>query len=87
MKDYLAYALAFSFWKDILRRELTDEAENLLSIIKANNKDRYEKSYAIVRKLVERGKVTNASVMVEMVNAVNVTFADKFKSKFLEEGW
>ena len=87
MKDYLAFQLDFDYWKKILRTKLTDEADDLIRDINSDNKSNYDRSYAIIRKLVEKGEATNASVMEKMIKEVHKTFAEKFKKKFLEEGW
>lgn len=87
MKDYLAFELPFQHWKRILISKLPKEADNLIEIIKKNNTSDYDRSYEVIRTLVEKGRITSASQMEIAVNDVHVTIAKHFKSKFLEEGW
>lgn len=87
MKDYLAQQLDIKFWKDILTYTLTDEANSLINEIYHDYKDNYNRSYAIIRQLVEKCEARNASVMEKLVRKVHVSFAEEFKKKILEGGW
>ena len=87
MKDYLAFELLFQHWKKILTSKLPKEADNLIEIINRNNTLDYDRSYEVIRTLVEKGGITSASQMEIAVNEVHVTVAKRFKSKFLKEGW
>ena len=80
MKDYLAFQLDFDYWKKILRTKLTDEADDLIRDINSDNKSNYDRSYAIIRKLVEKGEATNAS-------NYDATKAQKSKRKSDSEVW
>ena len=86
MKDYLAYHLDVKFWKSILTNKLAKEADSLIDEIYYDYRDNYSRSYAIIRKLVEKCKARNASVMENLVREVHVTHAEKFKKRFLEGG-
>ena len=86
MKDYLAYHLDISYWKIILINKLPKETDSLIGEIFSDYKDNYSRSYAIIRKLVEKCEARNASVMENLVREVHVAHAEKFKKRFLEEG-
>ena len=66
-------------WKDILRRNLPDESEDEICY---DNKRLYDRSYAVVRKLCEKGTVVYLSDMIEVLNLINKGVAKKATNKF-----
>ena len=84
MKDYLANELRFEIWKDILRRSLPDIAENIIDKIKRDNKSDYDRSFAVIRKLVKTHIIASASQMQEIIRPVHYTFSEQFRKKFIE---
>lgn len=86
MKDYLANKLPFKSWKEILRVNVPENAENLIHKISKDNKYDYDRSYAAVCALVESYKVANVSQMVQVVNETNQIIAKRFREKFIK-GW
>ena len=51
-----------------------------------NNREQYDRSYAAICKLIETGRVENASQMEAIVKQFHKTFVEKFRKKFLD-GW
>ena len=86
MKDYLASKLSFKVWKNILYFSFSTESANYIEEILINNKEQYDRSYAAIRKVIETGRVENASQMEAIVKQFHKTFAEKFRNSFLE-GW
>ena len=86
MKYYLASKLSFKVWKNILYFSFSTESANYIEKILINNKEQYDRSYAAIRKVIETGRVENASQMEAIVKQFHKTFAEKFRNKFLE-GW
>ena len=79
MKDFIANQMLDRDWKDILRRNLPDESEEE---IRYDNKGLYNRSYAVVRKLCEKGLVVYLSDMIEILNLINKGVAKKAITKF-----
>lgn len=79
MKDFIANQMFDRDWKDILRRYLQDESEE---VICHDNKGLYNRSYAVVRKLCEKGHVVYLSDMIEILNLINKCVAKKVTKKF-----
>ena len=65
---------------------LSAESANYIEEILRNNREQYDRSYAAIRKLIETGRVENASQMEAIVKQFHKTFAEKFRKKFLD-GW
>ena len=79
MKDFIANQMLDRDWKDILRRNLPYESEEE---IRYDNKGLYNRSYAVVRKLCEKGLVVYLSDMIEILNLINKGVAKKAITKF-----
>ena len=79
MKDFIANQMFDRDWKDILRRNLQDESEEGIC---HDNKGIYNRSYAVVRKLCEKGVVVYLSDMIKILNLVNRCVAKKVIAKF-----
>ena len=84
MKDYLAENLEFVQWKKILKVNLPEKADKLVAEIQKDYQSDYDRSYAVVRKLVEIGKAGNASQMENILKENDQIFANRFRNKFLE---
>lgn len=82
MKDYLATKLPFKNWKEILRVHGQENAETLIHKISRDNRSDYDRSYAVIRALVEKGRISNMSQMEKVVNKVNQPIAIRFRKKF-----
>lgn len=84
MKDYLAKEVAFEYWKQILKYVLPENAESIANNIERDNDIEYSRSYAAMNKLIETGKIKNASEMVRNLQTVDEIFAEKFTLAVLE---
>ena len=79
MRDFIANQMLDRDWKDILRAILPDESEDK---IRCDNKGLYNRSYAVVRKLCEKGLVVYLSDMIEVLNLINKGVAKEATTKF-----
>ena len=79
MKDFIAHSMRERDWREILIKKLTPETEQR---ILSDYVQIYDRSYCVVRALIDQGKVSKWSDMKVVLNSVNNEIVHKCTKKF-----
>ena len=79
MKDFIAYLMEDQDWKSIARENLPPQTETQ---ILHDHARLYDRSYCVVRELINQRKVSKWSDMKNILKSINKGIIKKFTNKF-----